>query len=90
MLEYLAASDAELTFKGDICLAKIHGDFYRLSEELDFSFSSPRSGSRKERSGSGTGGASRESQDAMASKARIGNLGLEACVLADTAAASLE
>lgn len=50
VLEYLAASDAELTFKGGTCLAKIHSSFYRLSEDLDFSISSPLNASRKERS----------------------------------------
>ena len=50
VLEYLAASDAELTFKGGTCLAKIHSDFYRLSEDLDFSVSTPPTASRKERS----------------------------------------
>jgi predicted nucleotidyltransferase component of viral defense system len=37
VLEYLAARDAELSFKGGTCLAKVHGGFYRLSEDLDFS-----------------------------------------------------
>lgn len=50
VLEYLAASEPALTFKGGTCLAKIHGDFYRLSEDLDFSISTPLSASRKERS----------------------------------------
>ncbi len=50
VLEYLAASDAELNFKGGTCLAKIHGSFYRLSEDLDFSISCPLNASRKERS----------------------------------------
>ena len=50
VLEYLAAGDAELTFKGGTCLAKIHSDFYRLSEDLDFSISTPPNASRKERS----------------------------------------
>jgi Nucleotidyl transferase AbiEii toxin, Type IV TA system len=50
VLEYLAASDAELTFKGGTCLAKIHSDFYRLSEDLDFSISTPPTASRTERS----------------------------------------
>ena len=36
VLEYLATSDDDLLFKGGTCLAKIHGDFYRLSEDLDF------------------------------------------------------
>lgn len=50
VLEYLAASDAELSFKGGTCFAKIHGSFYRLSEDLDFSISTPLNASRKERS----------------------------------------
>ncbi len=50
VLEYLAASDAELTFKGGTSLAKIHGSLYRLSEDLDFSISTPLNMSRKERS----------------------------------------
>ena len=50
VLEYLAASDAGLNFKGGTCLAKIHGDLYRMSEDLDFSISRPLSASRKERS----------------------------------------
>jgi predicted nucleotidyltransferase component of viral defense system len=50
VLEYLAASDPDLSFKGGTCLAKIHGSFYRLSEDLDFSISTPPDASRKERS----------------------------------------
>jgi hypothetical protein len=50
VLEYLAASDGDLHFKGGTCLAKIHGTFYRLSEDLDFSISTPPEASRKERS----------------------------------------
>jgi len=50
VLEYLAASDANLHFKGGTCLAKIHGSFYRLSEDLDFSISTPPDAPRKERS----------------------------------------
>jgi predicted nucleotidyltransferase component of viral defense system len=50
VLEYLAARDTELTFKGGTCLAKVHSGFYRLSEDLDFSFSTPPNASRKERS----------------------------------------
>jgi predicted nucleotidyltransferase component of viral defense system len=49
VLEYLAASDADLHFKGGTCLAKIHGSFYRLSEDLDFSISTPADAPRKER-----------------------------------------
>ncbi|MCK4415219.1 MAG: nucleotidyl transferase AbiEii/AbiGii toxin family protein [Candidatus Eisenbacteria sp.] len=37
LLEYLARSAGEdLVFKGGTCLAKVHGGFYRLSEDLDF------------------------------------------------------
>ena len=49
VLEYLASSAAALTFKGGTCLAKVHGSFYRLSEDLDFSVSSPLNAPRKER-----------------------------------------
>lgn len=50
VLEYLAASDAGLTFKGGTCLSKIHSDFFRLSEDLDFSISTPLGTSRADRS----------------------------------------
>jgi len=36
LLEYLMAASEELVFKGGTCLAKIHANFYRLSEDLDF------------------------------------------------------
>jgi predicted nucleotidyltransferase component of viral defense system len=36
LLEYLAAVDEALVFKGGTCLAKVYADFYRLSEDLDF------------------------------------------------------
>jgi predicted nucleotidyltransferase component of viral defense system len=36
LLEYLATASDELVFKGGTCLAKVHADFYRLSEDLDF------------------------------------------------------
>jgi predicted nucleotidyltransferase component of viral defense system len=36
LLEYLATVGDELVFKGGSCLAKVHADFYRLSEDLDF------------------------------------------------------
>ena len=55
VLEYLAARDTELTFKGGTCLAKVHSGFYRLSEDLDFSISTPPNASRKERSRRGGG-----------------------------------
>ena len=52
VLEYLAASDASLVFKGGTSLSKIHVGFYRLSEDLDFSISTPLTSSRGERSNS--------------------------------------
>jgi predicted nucleotidyltransferase component of viral defense system len=37
LLEYLAKhGDDQLVFKGGTCLAKVYADFYRLSEDLDF------------------------------------------------------
>lgn len=36
LLEHLAAVCPDLVFKGGTCLAKVHTDFYRLSEDLDF------------------------------------------------------
>jgi len=50
VLEYLAASNAGLTFKGGTCLTKIHGNLYRLSEDLDFSISTPVDATRADRS----------------------------------------
>ena len=50
VLEYLAASDAGLTFKGGTCLAKIHGGFHRLSEDLDFSIPTAVDAARGDRS----------------------------------------
>lgn len=49
LLEYLATTNIELTFKGGTCLAKIHVGFYRLSEDLDFSISTPLESPRPER-----------------------------------------
>ena len=48
LLHYLYSDeDCNLVFKGGTCLSKIHADFYRLSEDLDFiipvSSDSPRS-----------------------------------------------
>jgi predicted nucleotidyltransferase component of viral defense system len=48
-LEYLVESDGTLTFKGGTCLAKIHGGFYRLSEDLDFSISTAFEATRGQR-----------------------------------------
>ncbi len=36
LLAYLSAAENELVFKGGTCLAKVHSDFFRLSEDLDF------------------------------------------------------
>jgi predicted nucleotidyltransferase component of viral defense system len=49
-LEYLAAECADLTFKGGTCLSKIHGGFYRLSEDLDFTIPTPVDSARGDRS----------------------------------------
>lgn len=49
-LEYLAGESGDLTFKGGTCLAKIHGGFYRLSEDLDFSIPTPVDSARGVRS----------------------------------------
>lgn len=49
VLEYLAASGADLTFKGGTCLSKIHSSFYRLSEDLDFSIATAPGSSRASR-----------------------------------------
>ncbi len=37
-------------FKGGTCLSKVHSDFYRMSEDLDFAFSVPVDASRSQRS----------------------------------------
>jgi predicted nucleotidyltransferase component of viral defense system len=50
LLQYLIREDAGLAFKGGTCLAKVHADFYRLSEDLDFSISMPVDARRAERS----------------------------------------
>ncbi|HLK10545.1 MAG TPA: nucleotidyl transferase AbiEii/AbiGii toxin family protein [Candidatus Binatia bacterium] len=49
VLEYLSASAAELVFRGGTCLAKIHAEFYRLSEDLDFTIPTRLRASRAER-----------------------------------------
>ena len=36
LLEYLAGHIPGLVFKGGTCLAKVHANFFRLSEDLDF------------------------------------------------------
>lgn len=48
-LEFLAGECGSLTFKGGTCLSKIHGGFYRLSEDLDFSIATAVDSARGER-----------------------------------------
>ena len=49
LLDYLAVSAGDLVFKGGTCLAKAHAEFYRLSEDLDFSIPTPLTASRAQR-----------------------------------------
>lgn len=49
VLEYLAASRVGLSFKGGTCLSKVHSSLYRLSEDLDFSVSTPGDSARSDR-----------------------------------------
>ncbi len=55
ILNYLAARDRSLIFKGGTCLAKVYADFYRLSEDLDFVMSVESNLSRTQRSRSVAG-----------------------------------
>jgi predicted nucleotidyltransferase component of viral defense system len=48
LLKYLSINN-ELVFKGGTCLAKVHSEFYRLSEDLDFTISISIDSSRSER-----------------------------------------
>lgn len=54
-LAYLSAGDKDLVFKGGTCLSKIHAEFYRLSEDLDFGISTPVKSTRSWRSRRVTG-----------------------------------
>ena len=50
LLEHLASvTGGELVFKGGTCLAKVHAEFYRLSEDLDFVIPMDVDASRSER-----------------------------------------
>src|SRR5215471_4525422 len=49
VLEYFGQTGDELVFKGGTCLAKVHADFYRLSEDLDFLIPVELDSSRAER-----------------------------------------
>ena len=46
LLNYLAAADDAWVFKGGTCLAKVHAEFYRLSEDLDFAIPTPVNATR--------------------------------------------
>jgi len=50
LLEYLAATDETLVFKGGTCLSKVYEQFFRLSEDLDFTIPIDSSAARSERS----------------------------------------
>ncbi|MCY2927911.1 MAG: nucleotidyl transferase AbiEii/AbiGii toxin family protein, partial [Planctomycetota bacterium] len=50
LLAYLGSVDGEHVFKGGTCLAKVYGEFYRLSEDMDFAIPMPPEASRAERS----------------------------------------
>lgn len=50
LLQSLAPPGGALVFKGGTCLAKVHTDFYRLSEDLDFTIPTPVDASRGQRS----------------------------------------
>ncbi len=50
LLEYLAASCPGMVFKGGTCLAKVHTEFHRMSEDLDFTIPVPAGSVRSMRS----------------------------------------
>ncbi len=50
LLQDLAASCPGLVFKGGTCLAKVHAEFHRLSEDLDFTIPVPVRSARSTRS----------------------------------------
>jgi predicted nucleotidyltransferase component of viral defense system len=50
LLEYFSKVTDDLVFKGGTCLAKVHADFYRLSEDLDFVVPMPVDAPRARRS----------------------------------------
>jgi predicted nucleotidyltransferase component of viral defense system len=49
LLHYLSSADGGLVLKGGTCLAEVHAEFYRLSEDLDFVIPSPIDATRSER-----------------------------------------
>lgn len=50
LLEYLAAGCPGMVFKGGTCLAKVHTEFHRMSEDLDFTIPVPANSVRSTRS----------------------------------------
>ena len=48
--DLLAATSPQWAFKGGTCLSKVHSDFYRMSEDLDFAFSVQLGAARSRRS----------------------------------------
>jgi len=48
--DLLAATSPQWAFKGGTCFSKVHSDFYRMSEDLDFACSIPVDASRSRRS----------------------------------------
>ena len=50
LADLCAPGDEEIVFKGGTCLSKIHADFFRLSEDLDFAISTHAAATRRERS----------------------------------------
>lgn len=50
VLQHLAGVGDELIFRGGTCLAKVHAEFYRLGEDLDFVIPTDVDASRGERS----------------------------------------
>lgn len=50
LLQDLAASCPSLVFRGGTCLAKVHAEFHRLSEDLDFTIPVPVGSARSTRS----------------------------------------
>jgi predicted nucleotidyltransferase component of viral defense system len=50
LLEYFAATCPGMVFKGGTCLAKVHAEFHRMSEDLDFTIPVPVTSARSMRS----------------------------------------
>lgn len=48
--DLVAVTNPQWVFKGGTCLSKVHSDFYRMSEDLDFAFSVPVDVPRAQRS----------------------------------------